>query len=106
MSVKWLFIRKCIFAIFGLILLVLAGVSFYKSRHLKEPVVLSPGVSQVNKLSEYFTGIKGTTNDSNVYILEGEKPGGTILLLGGTHPEEPATRLTTWIFTENAVVEQ
>lgn len=106
MSVKWFFIRKCISAISGLILLVFAGVSFYKSRHLKEPVVLSPGVSQVKKLSEYFTGIKGTTNDSNVYILEGEKPGGTILLLGGTHPEEPATRLTTWIFTENAVVEQ
>jgi hypothetical protein len=106
MSVKWFFIRKCISAISGLILLVFAGVSFYKSRHLKEPVVLSPGVSQVKKLSEYFTGIQGTTNDSNVYILEGEKPGGTILLLGGTHPEEPATRLTTWIFTENAVVEQ
>jgi len=106
MSVKWFFIRKCISAISGLILLVFAGVSFYKSRHLKEPVVLSPGVSQVKKLSEYFTGIKGTTNDSNVYILEGEKPGGTILLLGGTHPEEPAARLTTWIFTENAVVEQ
>lgn len=106
MSVKWLFIRKCISAISGCILLVFAGVSFYKSRHLKEPVVLGPGVSQVKKLSEYFTGIQGTTNDSNVYILEGEKPGGTILLLGGTHPEEPATRLTTWIFTENAVVEQ
>jgi hypothetical protein len=106
MSVKWLFIRKCISAISGLILLVFAGVSFYKSRHLKEPVVLGPGVSQVKKLSEYFTGIQGTTNDSNVYILEGEKPGGTILLLGGTHPEEPATRLTTWVFTENAVVEQ
>ena len=106
MSVKWFFIRKCISAISGLILLVFAGVSFYKSRHLKEPVVLSPGVSQVKKLSEYFTGIKGTTNDSNVYILEGEKPGGTILLLGGTHPEEPAARLTTWIFTENAVVEE
>ncbi len=106
MSVKWFFIRKCISAISGLILLFFAGVSFYKSRHLKEPVVLSPGVSQVKKLSEYFTGIQGTTNDSNVYILEGEKPGGTILLLGGTHPEEPATRLTTWVFTENAVVEQ
>jgi hypothetical protein len=106
MSVKWFFIRKSISAISGLILLVFAGVSFYKSRHLKEPVVLSPGVSQVKKLSEYFTGIKGTTNDSNVYILEGEKRGGTILLLGGTHPEEPAARLTTWIFTENAVVEQ
>ncbi len=29
-----------------------------------------------------------------------------MLVLGGTHPEEPAGRLTTWILTENAVVQQ
>ncbi len=50
-----------------------------------------------------LTDIKGTINDANVYVLEGEEPGGTVLILGGTHPEEPAGRLTTWIFTENAV---
>jgi len=99
-------IRKIVFLIFGLLLVIFAGISFYKSRHMKEPVVLSPGVKKVKTLSQYFPGIKGTINDSHVYILEGKKQGGTILVLGGTHPEEPAGRLAAWIFTENAVLEQ
>jgi predicted deacylase len=60
----------------------------------------------VRKLSESFQGIKGSVNDANVYVLEGKKPGGSVLLLGGSHPEEPAGRLATWVLTENAVVEQ
>ncbi len=83
-----------------------AGVSFYQSRHLKEPVVTSTEKTKIKKLSAYFTGVKSTINDSNVYILEGEQPGGTVLILGGTHPEEPAARLAAWIFAENARVIQ
>lgn len=59
----------------GLVLLVFAGISFYKSRHLKEPVVLGPGITQIKKLSAYFSKIKGSINDANVYILEGSEPG-------------------------------
>lgn len=99
-------LRKTIIAALGLVLLAFAGISFFRSRHLREPVVLSPGVSEVKRLSDYFPGIKGTVNDSFVYILEGEKEGGAFLLLGGTHPEEPAARLAAWIFAENAHVEQ
>jgi hypothetical protein len=104
--VNWLNVRKYGFLFLGVILMAFAGRSFYNSRHLKEPVVIGPGVTQVKKLSDYFSGVKGTINDSNVYVLEGAQPGGTILILGGSHPEEPASRLTTWILTENAVVEQ
>jgi hypothetical protein len=99
-------IRKIIVSALGLALMVFAGISFYQSRHLKEPVVLGPGVSEVKKLSEYFPGIKGSTNDSNVYVLDSGKTGGTILILGGSHPEEPASRVAAWIFAENAVIEQ
>jgi hypothetical protein len=106
MSMSQLYLRKFILIALGLVLMAFAGVSFYESRYLKEPVVLSQGVTQVKKLSDYFPGIKGTINDSYVYVLEGAKPGGTILILGGTHPEEPGSRLTTWILTENAVVDQ
>ena len=100
------YLRKIFFSLAGAALMIFAGISFYQSRHLKEPVVLGPGVTQVKKLSDYFPGLKNTINDANVYVLEGEKPGGSILILGGTHPEEPAGRLATWIFTENAVLEQ
>jgi len=98
--------RKTLFALIGAVLIVFAGKSFYESRRLKEPVVAGPGVTMVRKLSESFQGIKGSVNDANVYVLEGKKPGGSVLLLGGSHPEEPAGRLATWVMTENAVVEQ
>ena len=103
---KQMILRKVLIFVAGLILMFFAGLSFRKSRHLKEPVVLGPSVTQVKKLSDYFKGIHGSFNDANVYILEGPKPGGTILLLGGTHPEEPAARLAAWIFVENAKLDQ
>ena len=95
-------IRKSIIHALGLILVVFSGPSFYKSRHLKEPVVIGPGVTQVKKLSAYFPALRGTANDENIYILEGANKGGAVLILGGSHPEEPAARLTTWLLTENA----
>jgi hypothetical protein len=101
-----LYLRKGLIAAVGLMIMISSGVSFYRSRNLKEPVVLGPGVTDVKKLSDYFPAIGGTANDANVYFLEGAEPGGTALILGGTHPEEPAARLTAWIFTENAVLEQ
>jgi hypothetical protein len=97
-------IRKLIFCVAGLSLLVFSGVSFYQSRRLKEPVVVSDGVTQVVKLSKYFSGVEGSANDCNIYILEGKEPGATFCILGGTHPEEPAGRLAAWIFAENAVL--
>ena len=93
-----LYLRKGVLLILCLVLMVSAGVSFYRSRHLKEPVVLGPGVSGVKKLSSYFSGIEGTVNDSNVYFLEGSEAGGTILILGGTHPEEPAVSVHIALF--------
>jgi predicted deacylase len=99
-------IRKTVVAGFGVVLAVLAGSSFYRSRHLAEPVVAGPGVARVATLGDYFEPVRGTINDSNVYILEGREPGGTVLLLGGTHPEEPAGRLASWIFAENAELAQ
>lgn len=90
----------------GLALLGASGVSFYKSRRLKEPVVLGPGVTAVKTLSTYFEPLRGTANDCHVYFLDGKEPGATMLVLGGSHPEEPAGRLVAWILAENAVVEK
>ncbi len=98
--------RKIVIAALGGALAVCAGLSFYRSRHLREPVVPGPGLTRVVRLGDYFAPIKGTVNDANVYILEGQEPGGTVLLLGGTHPEEPAGRLASWIFAENAAIAQ
>jgi predicted deacylase len=96
--------RKIMIAAFGAALAFFAGASFTRSRHLREPVIAGPGVSRVVKLGDYFKPIAGTVNDVNVYVLEGKEPGGTVLIMGGTHPEEPAGRLAAWIVAENAEV--
>lgn len=97
-------IRKVVIAALGLLLLVSSGISFHRSRHLEEPVVLSPGVTEVRSLGDWFEGVRGTVNDANVYVLDSGVPGGTMLVLGGTHPEEPASRLAAWLLAENAVM--
>lgn len=99
------YVRKAVLAGLGLVLLATSGASFYRHRHLEEPVVLSPGVTEVKKLSDYFAGVRGTINDCNVYFFEGAEPGATLFVMGGTHPEEPAARLAAWLFAENAVME-
>jgi hypothetical protein len=101
-----LLVQKFIVVGLGAALLVSAGWSFYRSRHLREPVVLGPGVTGVKHLGDYFEPIRGTANDCNVYVMDGKEPGATLLVLGGTHPEEPAGRLVAWILAENAVVEK
>jgi hypothetical protein len=97
-------VRKAVIAAVGVALLVTSGVSFYRSRHLREPVVLGPGVTGVHHLGEYFDGIAGTINDANIYVLDSHQPGATVLVLGGSHPEEPAGRLVPWILVENTVM--
>jgi hypothetical protein len=95
-------VRKVGFGALGLLLLATSGLSFHRSRTLEEPVVLSPGVTEVKRLGDYFDGIRGTINDCYVYIIDGEEPGGTVFVMGGTHPEEPAARLAAWLLAENA----
>ena len=86
--------------------LVLAGMDFYEHRNFKEAVVLGPGVTEVKTLGDYFPPLKGTTNDCNIYILDSKKPGGTLMVLGGTHPEEPAANLAAQLLVESALVTQ
>lgn len=99
-------VRKCVLVLAAAALIVVSGRSFSAHRHLKEPVVLGPGVTAVKTLGEYFDGIRGTANDINLYVLEGKEPGGTALVLGGTHPEEPAGRLASWLLVEHATVQK
>ncbi|MGE5508608.1 MAG: hypothetical protein ACM3RP_09045, partial [Chitinophagales bacterium] len=83
-----------------------AGFQFYQHRHFREPVVLGPGVTEVKRLSDYYSPLKGTVNDCNVYVLDSGQPGATFLLIGGTHPEEPGGSVSATTIVENARVKQ
>jgi hypothetical protein len=86
------------------ILMIIAGIQFYQHRNYDEAVVIGPGVTQVKLLSDYYPSLKGTVNDSNVYILDSGVPGGTVMIIGRSHPEEPATNLTAEVIVSNAII--
>jgi len=98
--------RKLVVVALGAAVLVASGLSFHRSRTLREPVVASDGVTAVKKLGDYFAGVSGTVNDINLYVLEGAGPGATLLVLGGSHAEEPAGRLAAWLLAENGAMEK
>ena len=66
-------------------------------------VVPSEGFEH-KKLSDYFAGLKDTPADTDVYIQTGDKPGGTLLVLGGTHANEPAAFVAAVLMLENLKV--
>ena len=74
----------------------------FRRMHEEEPIRRGAGVSAVKNLSDYFDGLKGTAGDTAVYVLDSGVPGGTALLLGGTHPNEPSGFLSAVLLVENA----
>jgi hypothetical protein len=99
-------IVKSILLLSIIALMSVAGVQLYKHRHFRMPVVAGPGVTKVEKLSDYTKGLKGTVADTNVFHLEGKEEGGKIFIIANTHSNEPAAILTALIFIENAVVDK
>lgn len=67
-----------------------------------EGIVKGPGVSEVRMLGDYVSQLAGSPGDTEVYVLRGSKPGGRVLVLGGTHPNEPSGYLSTILLIENA----
>ncbi len=94
----------------ALVLLVLtAAICVYSGNlflSLREPDVIKQGegVTEVRKLSDYFPALKGTRGDTDIYVLKGEEPGGKVLVLGGTHANEPSGYLSAVVLVENAKV--
>ncbi|WP_320950302.1 succinylglutamate desuccinylase [Fusobacterium sp.] len=89
----------------SLVIASIAGKEFLKTREL-EPIVKGDGVTSMQKLSDYLPALKGTRGDSDIYILQGKELGGSVLILGGTHPNEPAAFLTTVLLVENLKVDK
>ena len=86
-----------------------AGVSAHSYLEMRYP---DPDVDRVvphagfvhKRLSDYFDGIRDTPADTDVYIQEGAEPGGTVLILGGTHANEPAGMVAAVVLLERADV--
>lgn len=87
----------------GIGLAVAAGTSF-NAMHEAEPIYPGPGVTQSRPLSSYFPSLANTPGETPVFVLEGREPGGTFVLLGGTHPQEVAGHVAATLVVENVRV--
>jgi len=85
--------------------IVTAADSFLQMRK-EEPIIKGPGVTEVKLLSDYFGQLEGTMGDTEIYVIKGSRPGGSMLVLGGTHPNEPSGLLTAVMLIENAVLDK
>ncbi|HPW21208.1 MAG TPA: hypothetical protein PLE61_10380 [Vicinamibacterales bacterium] len=83
-----------------------AGAQFHQHRHQRLPIVAGPAVARVASLSEYGEGLARTMADTKVFFLQGAEPGGSALIMAGTHANEIDALLSALIFVENAVVEK
>lgn len=96
-----IYISLCLVLI-GFLVALLSGLKFNMSA--KEAIYPGPGLTRMNQLSDYFSGLAGTPGDTEVYVFEGRVKGGNILITGGTHPNEPAGFLSAVVLTENIKV--
>lgn len=94
-----------IISVLVLTVIIITGREF-RSNHVPEIIVNGPGVTEVRWLSDWFPGLRGTPGDTEVFILRGSEPGSSMLVLGGVHPNEPASLVSAVVLIENVVVER
>lgn len=63
-----------------------------------------PGVTRGRMLSSWLPALAGTPGDTPVFVLEGTEPGGTLVVVGGTHENEIAGVLAATALVETARV--
>jgi hypothetical protein len=75
---------------------------------LRKADVLYPsqGLTRVSRLSAYFPALENSAGDTPIYIFKGEEEGANLLILGGTHPNEPAGFITSVLLTETLNVKR
>ena len=81
---KNLIITLIIFA--ALLGIVLTARAEFGASYEVCAIVEGPGVSKTGYLSDYFDKFKDSPGDTKAYYLEGEEPGGTLLVMGELIP--------------------
>lgn len=97
-------VTATIFVAIALLACFIAGQHFI-SMHEDEEIVTGEGVDEIIMLSEYGDHLVCSPGDTEIYVFEGNQEGGSMLVLGGTHPNEPAAFLTAVLMIENMDVE-
>ncbi len=97
------FIKKYRFALFLLALsaiLSIRAMGDFGRMQLEDVLYPSASLSEIKYLHDYHAPLEGTNGDTKIFCYSGEEKGGTILLLGGTHPNEAAGFVTAYLVIE------
>ena len=78
-----------------------AGIEFYKLRHYADSFVPSDCYVKTGYLSDYDESLRGTYADAPIYFFDSGVEGGTLFYMSGTHPNETAAILSSYILMEN-----
>lgn len=87
-------------------IIVLTVSGSFKAMWEPDLIIPGPGVTRQITLSEYFPALAGTPGDTEVYVLEGAGPGGTVLVLGGVHYNEPGASVAAAVLVESATMDK
>jgi len=87
-------------------LVAVTSGSIFLSMRVAEPIITGAGVTRQLMLSTYNDTLTGSPGDTPVYEFKGDKAGGSLLVLGGTHPQEIGGMLAAVLLVENATVKQ
>jgi len=88
------------FLILAALLAFVAGRQFYSMRRA-QPLYPSPSLTKTERLSRFNENLAGSSGDAGIYYFDSGVAGGTTLILGGTHPNEPAGYVTAYVIIEN-----
>jgi hypothetical protein len=98
--------RLCAIAFsIGALVVTLSAASIFRAMQVPEPIVAGPGVTAQRMLSATEPSLAGGPGDTPVFELAGA-PGGTMLILGGTHPQEIGGVMAAILMVENARVKR
>lgn len=102
---KTMWVVPTVILLAAIVVVAITGAEF-RQMHAFETIYRGPGVTAIGQLSDYHAALRNSPAETPVYFLEGEQPGGTVLVLGGTHSNEMAGRLAAIIAIENGIVQQ
>lgn len=96
-------IRAHIILVLVGLVIILSGSRFLRQRQV-EPIFPSSALTETRMLSEYHGSLAGTLGDTKAYFFDSGEPGGTLLVLGGTHANESAGAMAAVLLVENVQV--
>lgn len=109
-SKKLNIIVTAVILVVAAVITIITGIE-YRSFSKYEVYFFTGKTTEIQKLSDYSPNIKDTVGDSDIFVIKGpevvegkESECPSILLLGGTHPNEPAGQLAAVTILENLVV--